>query len=70
MIETCEVASTRFNEVDGVFAYDEGECDRSLVFWRREHERYFRQFGSFCEDMLLVCERFRLVKILPRGEET
>src|SRR5262249_19455983 len=68
--ETCEVTIKRFDEVDAAFAYDEGEGDRSLESWRREHERFFRKHGLFAEDMLLVCERFRLVEVLKRGEET
>jgi uncharacterized protein YhfF len=70
VIETFEVAIKRFSEVDAAFAHDEGEGDRSLAYWRREHERYFRRRGLFSEDMLLVCERFRLVEIRPRGEAT
>jgi uncharacterized protein YhfF len=69
VIEICEVAIQRFGEVDAAFARDEGEGDRSLAYWRREHERYFRKYGLFSEDMLLFCERFRVVEILPRGEE-
>jgi uncharacterized protein YhfF len=69
VIEVCEVAIKRFCEVDAAFAHDEGEGDRSLACWRREHERYFRKSGLFSEEMLLVCERFRLVEILPPGEE-
>ena len=68
-IETCEVAIKRFDEIDAAFAYDEGEGDRSLAYWRGEHERFFRKYGLFSEDMLLVCYRFRLIEILPRGEQ-
>jgi uncharacterized protein YhfF len=66
VIETCEVAIRRFDEVDAAFAHDEGEGDRSLAYWRREHKRFFRRHGLFSEAMLLVCERFRVVAILPR----
>jgi len=69
VIETCEVAIKRFDEVDAAFAYDEGEGDRSLAYWRSEHERFFRKYDVFSEDMLLVCERFRLIEILAREEE-
>jgi uncharacterized protein YhfF len=64
VIETCEVTIKRFDEVDAAFAWDEGEGDRSLEHWRREHERFFRKHGLFSENMLLVCERFRLVEVL------
>ncbi len=69
VIETCEVTVRRFDEVDAAFAWDEGEGDRSLACWRSEHEGFFLEHGVFSEDMLLVCERFRLVEVLPRGEE-
>ncbi len=64
IIETTEIAHRRFDEVDEPFAYDEGEGDRTLESWRRDHRVYFRRLGKFEEDMTLVCERFRLVEIL------
>src|SRR5690349_5031184 len=35
VVETIELFQRRFNEVDAAFAYDEGEGDRSLAYWRR-----------------------------------
>jgi uncharacterized protein YhfF len=66
IIETTEIRIVPFGQVDPQFAYDEGEGDRSLAFWRSEHERYF---GRVCErigctvsdDLRVVCERFRVV---------
>lgn len=66
VIETTEVTSRRFDEVDAAFAYDEGEDDRSLAAWREAHERFF---GRRCEllgltfdpGLEVVCERFRAV---------
>ncbi|MBR0827647.1 ASCH domain-containing protein [Bradyrhizobium manausense] len=63
VIETLEVTYRRYNEVDAGFAYDEGEGDRSLVHWRAAHQRYFGRLGRFSEDMMLMCERFRLVEV-------
>jgi|SRR3954447_5374319 uncharacterized protein YhfF len=63
VIETVEVTYRRFNEVDAGFAYDEGEGDRSLAYWRNAHRTYFGRVGGFREDMMLVCERFRLIEI-------
>lgn len=37
IIETTELTQRRFNEVDAAFAYDEGEGDRSLEYWRQAH---------------------------------
>jgi uncharacterized protein YhfF len=64
VIETTEVVYRRYNEVDAAFAHDEGEGDRSLAYWRKAHRQYFGRQGKFSEDMMLMCERFRLVEIL------
>jgi uncharacterized protein YhfF len=41
VIETVEVFVAPFNEVPERFAYDEGEGDRSLAYWREAHRNYF-----------------------------
>jgi uncharacterized protein YhfF len=61
VLETTELTMRRFNEVDAAFAFDEGEGDRSLEYWRAAHTRYFTRQGTFAPDMLLWCERFRLI---------
>ena len=61
VIETVELTQRRFDEVDEAFAFDEGEDDRTLAAWRRVHRNYFSRQGTFAPDMLLSCERFRLV---------
>ncbi len=63
VIETTEVTYRRFGEVDAAFAYEEGEGDRSLQYWREAHRHYFGRQGKFSEDMMLMCERFRLVEV-------
>ena len=63
VIETTEVTFRRFGDVDAAFAHDEGEGDRSLAYWRSAHRAYFGRLGKFSEDMMLMCERFRLVEI-------
>ena len=63
IIESTEVTYRHFSEVDADFARDEGEGDRSLAYWREAHRRYFERLGRFSEDMMLMCERFRLVEI-------
>jgi uncharacterized protein YhfF len=50
--------------VGAAFAYEEGEGDRSLRYWREAHRNYFGRMGRFSEDMMLMCERFRLVEVL------
>jgi uncharacterized protein YhfF len=64
VIETTEVSYRRYGDVAEAFAYEEGEGDRSLTYWREAHRRYFGRLGRFSEDMMLMCERFRLVEIL------
>lgn len=60
MIETLAVVQMRFCDVDESFALAEGEND-DLEGWRRDHRRYFERNGGFADDMMVVCERFRLV---------
>ena len=64
VIETVELSGRQFNHVDAAFAYDEGEGDRSLESWRRGHRDYFSRLGQFAPDMVLYCERFRVVEVL------
>jgi uncharacterized protein YhfF len=61
VIETVELTQRRFDEVDAAFAFDEGEGDRTLALWRRAHQNYFGRQGTFVPDMVLYCERYRLV---------
>jgi uncharacterized protein YhfF len=68
LIETLSVKVMPFNMVDAQFAYDEGEGDRSLDYWRQAHWQFF---GRTCaeigrqlsEEMPVVCERFRVMYI-------
>ena len=64
VIETVEIRERHFAEVDAAFARDEGEGDLSLDFWRRAHRDYFERNGGWEPDMMLVCERFRVVEVL------
>lgn len=70
VIETTEVTYRRYNEVDAGFAHEEGEGDRSLAYWREAHRTYFGRLGRFSEDMMLMCERFRLVEVFAQAEQT
>ena len=69
VLETTELTQRRFDEVDATFAFDEGEDDRTLASWRQAHQAYFTRNGGFAPDMLLNCERFRLVEIVGEGAE-
>ena len=63
VIESTEITFRPFNGVDAAFAFEEGEGDRSLAYWRSAHRRYFTRLGKFNGDMMLMSERFRLVEI-------
>lgn len=65
VIETLEMVERRFDEVDAAFAWDEGEDERTLESWRRNHRVYFERHDCFDPQMMLLCERFRLVEIVP-----
>lgn len=66
IIETVEVIPTPYNQVDAQFAFDEGEGDRTLEYWRRVHWEFFsrtlpRIGKEPTQDMPLLCERFRVI---------
>ncbi|WLV24918.1 ASCH domain-containing protein [Aciduricibacillus chroicocephali] len=68
VIETTNVQVMPFHEVTEEHAYLEGEGDRSLAYWRSVHESFFKKELEanglvFNEDMLVVCERFKVVMI-------
>ncbi len=64
VLETVSLEKQRYCDVDATFAYDEGEGDRSLTDWHEGHRIYFERTGGFDEDMLLWCERFRVIEVL------
>jgi len=61
VIETVDVSIRRFSDVDEDFALAEGEND-DLAGWREGHTSFFERNGGFDPDMMLVCERFRLIE--------
>lgn len=66
IIETIELRTLLFHEVDAQFAYDEGEDDRTLDSWRKAHQAFFTRSlkahgREFSENMPVLCERFRLI---------
>jgi uncharacterized protein YhfF len=66
VIRTVSVRRVRFRDVDENHAYWEGEDDRTLESYRREHTKYYRRRGealgfAFSEDMEVILERFELV---------
>lgn len=65
LLETLELSQRRFDEVDASFAFDEGEGDRSLAYWRDVHRDCFTRIDRYAPAMPLWCERFRLVAVIP-----
>ncbi|MCK4477353.1 ASCH domain-containing protein [Candidatus Bathyarchaeota archaeon] len=66
IIRTTSVEIKPFNEVEEAFAYSEGENDRTLESWRKEHRIYWTRKGqklgfAMKEDLLVICENFELV---------
>jgi uncharacterized protein YhfF len=66
IVETTQVDLCSVREVDEAFAWDEGEGDRSLGFWKDAHDAYYtrqaaRDGFAYSDEMTCVCERFILV---------
>ena len=66
IIKTTKVDIKEFCMVSKEFAYKEGEGDKSLSYWRKVHEDFFRKELSFVgmdfsEHSLVVCEEFKVV---------
>lgn len=70
VIQTIDVMVMSFEQVPDEFAYDEGEGDRSLDYWRTVHWVFFSRMCKVIGyepsmTMPVVCERFRLVYSRP-----
>ncbi len=66
ILRTTELRIATFCDVDAAFAFDEGEDDRTLESWRREHRRYWTRTcaargATWSEQDEIVCERFTVV---------
>ena len=66
VVQTTEIRVVPFNEFDAEFAFDEGEGDQSLDYWREVHWDYFSrrclEIGiEPSVEMPVNCERFRLL---------
>lgn len=64
VIETLSVLIQRFDQVDEAFALAEGEGPYAA--WRDAHIAYFDRNGGYAPDLVLVCERFRVVEVFER----
>ena len=75
VIRTTQVDIVPFDQVSAEFAYDEGEGNRSLEYWRDVHWTYFvRELSRLglqaTPDMPVVCERFDVVYRGPSESST
>lgn len=65
IIRTTSVNIVPFNEVTEEHAFSEGEGDRTLETWRRDHRAFWGRSGlggrEFNETMPVVAERFELL---------
>lgn len=63
LVVTTRVRVVPFGEVDAAHAHDEGEGDRSLATWRRDHQDFWQRHSpaGFSEDMPVVLEEFRVL---------
>lgn len=66
IIQTTEIRHLPFGEVDAEFAFDEGEGNQTLEYWRGVHWKYFTKEAAennleFNEKSLVCCERFKLL---------
>lgn len=63
VIRTTKVEVCRLGDVDAQFAWDEGEGDRSLAWWREAHLAYYRRVLAnsgvpIDDELMIACERF------------
>jgi len=68
VIVTTEVRHLPFREIDKQFAFDEGEGNQTLEYWRRVHRKFFTEccleLGiEFNESMLISCKRFKKLSL-------
>ena len=66
VIRTTRVYTVPFDRVSAGHAFKEGEGERSLAYWRRVHEDFFRNELAragleFSPSMPVVCEEFEVV---------
>jgi uncharacterized protein YhfF len=66
ILRTVGVEVKTMGEVDARFAWDEGEGDRSLAWWKSAHARYFKRQGArdgfeVDDATMVVLERFEVV---------
>ena len=66
VIETIKIEQIPYNQMTAEFAEIEGEGDKSLEYWKRVHEAYYKREmephgDKFDENMIIVCEYFKTI---------
>jgi uncharacterized protein YhfF len=66
VIETTKIEQVAYNRITSEFAEIEGEGDKSLEYWKKVHKDYYtremKPFNEqFHENMIIVCEQFKIV---------
>ena len=59
IIRTVKVEIIPFNEITPLHAFYEGEGDKSLSYWRKVHEKFFKE--EFKNNKLLFNENIKIV---------
>lgn len=64
--KTTKVYVVPLNEVSAEHAFKEGEGDRTLTYWRKEHIDFFSKTYqktnlTFSENIPVVCEEFKMI---------
>ncbi|SLN58209.1 ASCH domain-containing protein [Pseudooctadecabacter jejudonensis] len=63
VVEMTDVTVQPFHAVTEDFALAEGEND-SHAGWATGHRAYFERTGGWSPDLMLVCQRFKLIEVL------
>ena len=61
-VKLTEVKQVPFDLVTEQHAFEEGEGDRTLAYWRKEHQRFFEEYEMFEPTMPLLLMKFRMVE--------
>ncbi len=66
IIKTTKIEQVPYNKITPEFAKIEGEGDKSLDYWKRVHEAYYKREmephgDKFDENMIIVCEYFKTI---------
>ncbi|WP_429971850.1 ASCH domain-containing protein [Fructilactobacillus sp. Tb1] len=73
IIQNDDVQVVNYLDVDATHAFEEGEGDRTLTYWRKEHDNYFskecQSEGEIfdIENARVVLEKFHVV--YPKSDE-